>query len=431
MGWSAMGVYNVLAYGADNSGVSDSRAAINAAITACNAAGGGTVYMPPGTYSITVADHPVEGSGTQTGLVMRSKVILAGAGPEATILKLADNQAASVSSYMIAHYNVTTAGGDSDFSFRDFTLDGNYSNQGGGAKTKDFGIQLWYAVRVWHNNVVVRGVYGTDGGVTGEGMNFHITGSRVVRYTDCEAYGGGGNSTTSTLFACSAGNDVQYTACYAHDSGRGHGFANWDSTHVQYANCISQRNYMYGFNLEYSRYIQYVNCIAGGLSAYREPAIQGTKRITGIDQTTQATITSVAHGFANGGVVHIGGSYSQADTDIKGMLEIADKVYVVSDAAADTFDLKTYVNTPAYVNSSGYTTYISGGIISPVWGNGEHGFRCFAGRDVDYTGCHSIANGTHIGSGFAGSGVNIEQSHRRVHFNGGVYAHNKTYGITN
>lgn len=49
---SSMNVYNVITYGADKTGVSDSTSAIQTAINACDAAGGGTVYIPNGTYII-------------------------------------------------------------------------------------------------------------------------------------------------------------------------------------------------------------------------------------------------------------------------------------------------------------------------------------------------------------------------------------------
>lgn len=46
--------YNVKAFGADDTGATDSTTAIQAAINAAEAAGGGTVYMPVGTYVGTV-----------------------------------------------------------------------------------------------------------------------------------------------------------------------------------------------------------------------------------------------------------------------------------------------------------------------------------------------------------------------------------------
>ncbi len=44
--------YNVIAYGADPTDVSDSTAYVQAAINAASNAGGGVVYVPPGTYKI-------------------------------------------------------------------------------------------------------------------------------------------------------------------------------------------------------------------------------------------------------------------------------------------------------------------------------------------------------------------------------------------
>ena len=51
-GLPGTGVYNVLTYGADPTGAVDSTAAITAAYTAAAAAGGGTVYLPAGSFKI-------------------------------------------------------------------------------------------------------------------------------------------------------------------------------------------------------------------------------------------------------------------------------------------------------------------------------------------------------------------------------------------
>ena len=64
------GAYNVRDYGTVGDGVTDDRAAINAAITAANAAGGGTVYVPDGTYRV------VAPAAYQAAITLRSNVEL-------------------------------------------------------------------------------------------------------------------------------------------------------------------------------------------------------------------------------------------------------------------------------------------------------------------------------------------------------------------
>jgi polygalacturonase len=45
-----MGMYDITSYGAKGDKVTDNTEAIAAAITACSETGGGTVYIPSGTY---------------------------------------------------------------------------------------------------------------------------------------------------------------------------------------------------------------------------------------------------------------------------------------------------------------------------------------------------------------------------------------------
>ncbi|MDD4775160.1 MAG: glycosyl hydrolase family 28-related protein, partial [Syntrophomonas sp.] len=66
----ASGAYNVRDYGTVGDGVADDTAAINAAIIAANAKGGGTVYVPDGTYLITLNDT------TKAAVIMKSNVHL-------------------------------------------------------------------------------------------------------------------------------------------------------------------------------------------------------------------------------------------------------------------------------------------------------------------------------------------------------------------
>jgi hypothetical protein len=51
------GWFNVRAYGAAGDGATDDTAAVQDAIDACAAAGGGTVYFPPGIYQLTTAAY--------------------------------------------------------------------------------------------------------------------------------------------------------------------------------------------------------------------------------------------------------------------------------------------------------------------------------------------------------------------------------------
>lgn len=74
-------VFNVTGFGADPTGAADSTAAIQDAIDACNAAGGGVVYFQPGTYLI----------GSQ--ITPKDNVELRGAGPDVSIIKASANAA--------------------------------------------------------------------------------------------------------------------------------------------------------------------------------------------------------------------------------------------------------------------------------------------------------------------------------------------------
>jgi hypothetical protein len=69
------GVINVLAFGADPTGITDSTVAIQNAINIAVAAGGGIVFVPPGTYTVSK-----QGSNTYALLINSSNVTFLGAG---------------------------------------------------------------------------------------------------------------------------------------------------------------------------------------------------------------------------------------------------------------------------------------------------------------------------------------------------------------
>lgn len=85
---------------------------------------------------------------------------------------------------------------------------------------------------------------------------------------------------------------------------------------------------------------------------------EADKVITGISQASQGVVTSVAHGFSNGDQVYL--------ASIAGMTQLNGRWFIVSDVAADTFKIKDQV-TSAYISTSGYTAYSSGGAAARVY----------------------------------------------------------------
>src|SRR6187455_393187 len=83
--------------------------------------------------------------------------------------------------------------------------------------------------------------------------------------------------------------------------------------------------------------------IMTGLSGDSPPA-----DITGITKANPAVVTAVGHGLSDGDVVKL--------TEIVGMTELNDRLVVVIVLTSSTFEL-------ADVDSTGYTTYTSGGVF--------------------------------------------------------------------
>src|SRR5438552_13038602 len=76
--------YNVRDYGAMGDGVHNDTASIQAAIDACDNAGGGTVFFPTGHYNETGL---VVGSGATASNHHQSYVFLEGSAPHAAVLR--------------------------------------------------------------------------------------------------------------------------------------------------------------------------------------------------------------------------------------------------------------------------------------------------------------------------------------------------------
>lgn len=110
------------AFGAKGDGETDDSKAIQAAIDAASAKGGGVVFLPVGTYIIG------------TTLILKSNVILQGAGPAASVLKLkagANTDVLKVESY--------ESGGQDSYQIRSLSINGNKANNTSGTGFKSDG----------------------------------------------------------------------------------------------------------------------------------------------------------------------------------------------------------------------------------------------------------------------------------------------------
>jgi VCBS repeat-containing protein len=114
--------YDVKFYGAKGDGVTDDTAAIQAAINAAHAAGGGTVYIGAGTFIVSGTSDKSDGA-----IRMLDNVTLQGAGMGQTILKVSDTTTSSITGVIRTPYNEITH----DVGVYDLTIDGNRANTTG------------------------------------------------------------------------------------------------------------------------------------------------------------------------------------------------------------------------------------------------------------------------------------------------------------
>ena len=136
--------FDVRDYGAKGDGSADDTRAIQLAINAASQAGGGEVWMPPGTYRVSGPN--ADGAC----ITLKSHVALIGSGQGETVLKLADGSSADIDGIVRASALHNTL----DASVQNFTIDGNQNHTSGtvhglvtgsdsnpGAHTIDFAVQ--------------------------------------------------------------------------------------------------------------------------------------------------------------------------------------------------------------------------------------------------------------------------------------------------
>jgi len=247
-------LFDVRAFGAVGDGVADDTVSIQSAIDAAGAAGGGTVFLPPGIYQITARRQR---GVRHYGLLVGSNLSIKGAGREVSILRVADNQP-GLRVLSNRHADGSPPGGDSNIIYEDFTIDGNAANQP--EAPSQVGISNVYTQNVRHFRLRLRDVKGTQ---ESEGSHFDNFYSSDNSYTDCEATRTGSGS-TATGFSATNCTGIEYKGCRASNMSSFQGFTIMNCRHVQYVDCHSFLNSQRGFNCETSSKVQYVNCLAGG-----------------------------------------------------------------------------------------------------------------------------------------------------------------------
>ncbi|MDN4546184.1 glycosyl hydrolase family 28-related protein [Pseudomonas sp. C32] len=149
-------IFNVRDFGAKGDGITDDTAAIQRAIDAAAAAGGGQVYAPTGTYIVSGGEEPSDGC-----LMLKSNVYLYGDGMGATTVKVADGSDTKITGVIRSAYGEQTH----DFGVSNLTIDGNRDNTTGK-------IDGWF-------NGYIPGEAGYDSNVTLDS----------VEIKDCSGYG--------------------------------------------------------------------------------------------------------------------------------------------------------------------------------------------------------------------------------------------------
>jgi len=157
--------------GAVGDGITDDTAAINAAITVASGLGGGVVQLAAGTFLVT-------------NLVMKSRVILRGAGMDATTIKLAAS-----TTHDVIDTNGTSGAPASLVGIEDLTVNGNKSAQSSGVDLQQYGINLNSANDSWVNRVKV---------VNTQRSGIYISGSRNT-VTNCVLSGIGKVGAASSI----------------------------------------------------------------------------------------------------------------------------------------------------------------------------------------------------------------------------------------
>jgi len=273
-------------------GRADDGPAIQAALDAAAAAGGGVVYLPAGTYQLGSIR---EQAGVRFFILnYQSGVSLVGAGRELTLLRA---PAGMPDQTRIISAN--SADGKSRVvgaAFHDFTIDGNAANQ---PKARSaVGISNVYTTSITHVGVRIVGMRGS---ADAEGTCFDSYASADNSYRDCQAIQRPGEPTGSG-FSATRSTGISYERCASAGSAYWQGFTTYLSQGIDYLDCDGYLNEQRGFNCERSTEVRYVNCRAGGPAIGNRGDgiyVVNSKNVDLVDCTSQANQSGLVNVGSN------------------------------------------------------------------------------------------------------------------------------------
>lgn len=200
-------VYDVRDYGAVGNGTTDDRPSIQAAIDAAAAAGGGTVYVPPGTYLLTRA-----GASSQGCIRVPSSISLIGAGIGNTTLLSGDAGATDITGV------VRTVSGGTNFGI---TIENLTINAASADQTGAGSVTCLYIGGAFDENVNIRNVLFFDAysgtSLAGYGVRINSTypNAKSITFEACEA-----RSCDRDGFSIEGASSVVLSNCTASSNGR-------------------------------------------------------------------------------------------------------------------------------------------------------------------------------------------------------------------
>lgn len=205
-----MAVYDVMSYGAIGDGVADDTAALQAAINAASAAGGGIVYLPSAAYLITSA------------LTVKSYVTMRGEGMASTVIRQSTTSSSALYGVNLEFVKI-----------EDLMLDGPNSGTGAGMYFTGSGSGI-YVFYLSVRNVMVRR-FGSDG-------------IRVKDPVMCDFINVTSKENRSAGFYLSdGGTSCSFQSCFAHHNGNGFRF---DDMHYCALDACGADNNINGYKLE-------------------------------------------------------------------------------------------------------------------------------------------------------------------------------------